>query len=983
MVLLALFVTSSFIAFAPISDTLETEYLAQTKDFGSSLAEVEMNLSIPYVDNHYGSADGIIDPWEYAHKYTDPVTGVNAYVEHNGTVLYIGLEAMTSGWIGFAWQNYTDSFSSAGLNNSDVIVGYAPGTTHPSDYLRVLPTDAVTVHYVLTRRDGTFLQEADYPDITSTEPLEDIPALQGYKDAILGMRLGEVRHFVIPAEEAYNTPGHELYGLDLVYDIELTRLSRASISHLDLPTDDCDIVYSDRYGTSTFQHLADTDQSRIIQANGFDNGTYTQVEYEILLNSTDVNDIALFNSTDIQFPFVFMFGASEGLSGLPTQHTYWTEPALVSLVPNAPPTLNIVSPKSGDTIEWVAKLRLNATDDFVQTAVYKVDDEDSWTNMTYNFEPDLWEANVDMSSYSDGAHTITFNATDPSGLSGLATVDIILNIPYVPYLGMHVDVVRSLLTTAHFGNRVDDTYTIANNGSAPINSLDVYLPDRYSGNFLSMDASDTDGNEVQVVRMEDSNGFLHWRLYFHRPIGHQEAYTFETSMYMTSLFWLTIPDEWEYRLEFLKYPLLSYIIGRGEFSLNFEQGGSLVPNEEIPDSVENNIVPFTETEFSVRLRLFSNNIVCNRKTTVIVDAWGWMTYRETLSLDNTGGGILNNIAFTLPAYSTSITIRDEVGILAQSQRTINYGEFNQTSTINVNFLADRFSQGLMPGYKYTFTVEYIVQASSFQEAIPTGTKLAIPMAVLTDVLIREHMIDVVLPASVSFVDSSDGYRRIYGVFDTTLRYTAYNTTQRNPFSIELVYQVSLGAAARPAIFAIAIGLIGLLYVTRRKVELPEEVTGPRVDKEFDDSHPRQVGAPPELLSEFANLYSRKTALNMDLEKLEAARRRGKVKKREYMIRERDLKQQIEEIDTSLPNLRDSMMKHGPRYRDLVAQLELQDERIEGAKAGLRQLLLRKKKQRISRAAFEKSRQDYLKTIQKATTATDRILLSIQEEAGDL
>ena len=124
-------------------------------------------------------------------------------------------------------------------------------------------------------------------------------------------------------------------------------------------------------------------------------------------------------------------------------------------------------------------------------------------------------------------------------------------------------------------------------------------------------------------------------------------------------------------------------------------------------------------------------------------------------------------------------------------------------------------------------------------------------------------------------------------------------------------------------------------------------------------------------------------LNMDLEKLEAARRRGKVKKREYMIRERDLKQQIEEIDSSLPNLRNDMISYGPRYRDLVAQLELQDERIEGAKAGLRQLLLRKKKQRISRAAFEKSRQDYLKTIQKATTATDRILLSIQEEAGEL
>ena len=169
----------------------------------------------------------------------------------------------------------------------------------------------------------------------------------------------------------------------------------------------------------------------------------------------------------------------------------------------------------------------------------------------------------------------------------------------------------------------------------------------------------------------------------------------------------------------------------------------------------------------------------------------------------------------------------------------------------------------------------------------------------------------------------------------------------------------------------------------RKVELPEEVTGPRDEEEVVDSQPKQAGAPPELLREFATLYSKKTGFNMDLEKLDAARRRGKVKKREYMIRERDLKKQIEEIDDKLPRLRSELIGYGARYRDLVGQLELQDEKIEGAKAGLRQLLLRKKKQRISRVAFEKSRQDYLKTIQKATSASDRILLSLQEEAGDI
>ncbi|MFW9925576.1 MAG: hypothetical protein ACFFDM_02295, partial [Candidatus Thorarchaeota archaeon] len=87
LLLLALFVSSSLMAVNPITETLEPEYLAQSNNFESYLAESEVNLSIPYVDNHYGSADGIIDPWEYSYRYTDPVTGVTAYLEHNGTAM--------------------------------------------------------------------------------------------------------------------------------------------------------------------------------------------------------------------------------------------------------------------------------------------------------------------------------------------------------------------------------------------------------------------------------------------------------------------------------------------------------------------------------------------------------------------------------------------------------------------------------------------------------------------------------------------------------------------------------------------------------------------------------------------------------------------------------------------------------------------------------------------------------------------------------
>jgi hypothetical protein len=381
--------------------------------------------------------------------------------------------------------------------------------------------------------------------------------------------------------------------------------------------------------------------------------------------------------------------------------------------------------------------------------------------------------------------------------------------------------------------------------------------------------------------------------------------------------------------------------------------------------------------------LFTENILVQRKTVAVVDAWGWISYHETISLENTGGSAVTSLAFTIPAYAKNIKIYDEVGILAKSQGTAT-GSYNESYDISIQLASDRFGgNGFSPTYKYTFEISFVVQASAYQTATVAGTQLEIPMGLLGNNLILKHTIDVVFPVSVVSTDATQGYRALYGVFDTTYRYVFYNQTQKNPAAITVVYQTTLGAAARPLAFSLIIGLIAAFYVSYRKVELPEEIIGPRVEDDGDTSQQRQVGAPPELLTEFANLYSRKTSLNMDLEKLEAARRRGKVKKREYMIRERDIKDQIEEIDSKLPKLKEDMTRHGSRYRDIVAQLELQNEKIEGAKAGLRQLLLRKKKQRISRVAFEKSRQDYLKTIQKATSATDRILLSIQEEAGDV
>lgn len=969
-------------AMSPITNTTEPDDLARSIDNSVTSTESMMNISIPYVDKHYGSSDGIIDPMEYENSYTDPVTGVTSYFEQNGTMLFLGLEAMTNGWIGVAWQNYTSSFRIAGLNNSDVLVGYVPGTTH-TDMWRVVSTDAVTVHYILSLRNGTVIQENDYPDLSSEDPVGELNALQMYKDMIIGMRIGEIRHFVIPADEAYTDKDHALYGQDLEYVIKLTRILRGSVERKLNPADDSYLIYSDEYGTSTFQHLPDADQSRIVKASGSDNGTITQVEYTLNLNSTDSKDIALLQNASITYPFIFMYGNTEELNGLPVQHTSWTEPARIQVIPNSPPTLIVLSPTADSTIEWVTDITLNATNDFVRSASYRIDDL-PWHSLEYNFLTGLWEETLDLSPYDEGPHVFTLNATDPSNATSVIEINFEIDRPFQPLLGMRLDVTRQLVVTASYGSRIEDTYRIVNNGSVPISSIEVYMPEKFQSHFLSMVAEDDDDSDFRIVRLTNVDGMMHWRIHFSRQVGFEESYEFVLTSYMHTLFWVTDYLEFEYKLSFLKYPVLPYVINKATFVLGFEdESNNLIPNEPSPDARAINLAPFTEVPFASYLRLFSENILVTRTTKIVVDAWGWISYTETFSLENTGSNTVSSLIYTAPAYATDIKVYDDVGILALSQRTTS-GDFNETNSVSIYLASDRFGDnGFRQNFKYTFHISYVVQASAYQESSSKGIQLNLPIAKLGDNLILSHTIDVVFPISVSAVDTPEEHRTLYGVFDTIYRYVFYNETQRNLPTLSVTYQNTIGAAARPMLFTLIIGLIAAFYVSYRKVELPEEIVGASIEDVYEDTQSRQTGAPPELLRDFANLYSRKTSLNMDLEKLQAGRRKGKVKKREYMMRENDLKTQIEEIDSKLPPVKEELIRYGARYRDLVAQLELQEEKIEGAKAGLRQLLQRKKKQRISRVAFEKSRQDYLKTIQKATSATDRVLLSIQEEAGDI
>ncbi|NWF96393.1 MAG: FKBP-type peptidyl-prolyl cis-trans isomerase [Candidatus Thorarchaeota archaeon] len=930
-------------------------------------------MSIPYVDAHIGHADGIIDPKEYAYSYTDSATGVTVYLEHNSTVLYVGLSCRTQGWIALGWKNPSDSFILDGLNRSDLIYGYAPGTPHHS-FTRVTGAEAVSVEYKLYLRNGTLFQTGTVPDDTSTTPLNQERLLKGYIDGIIGMRIGEERRFIIPAEEAYTNPTDTLYGEDLEYVVKLTRIGSSFLN----PASYSKVIFRDDYGTGTFSHLPDTNQSRVLASNASDDGVTTQIEYFLRMNSTDSRDIPFLNETALQYPMIVMFSGSENIDGLPTAHTDWSAPLLGTAVPNEPPEVVVVKPVQNSTVNEIAVFELNATDEYlVRRAAYKIG-AGSWTALDYDFATHLWTARKDLSSYGSGTYMIWFNATDSSNKTSVTHVNVTIDIPITPLRGMKLSVGRTVSTLYYHELKIADEFTVENNGSAPISAIEFYIHQNYTAKYLSASATDQESVTLSIVRLDDRDGMMHFRVLLASPVGLLSSYKFTVTVHYHSTQVITDAGNNLYQLDCLRFPLVPYPLARATLTFAFRSGDTLQGTS--PEGVRINVAAMSVDPIRIVMKSYTPLVVADRITQVRIDSWGWLYYTETITLQNTGPAKESRVPIVFPAYASSISIYDEVGLLAASLPK-SY-DWNASFTHSINLKADRFGdKEFWPGYKYTFKVDYVLHLQSYQETVAAGNKVELPMVTLGEILVTTHVVDVLMPAGVTIIDASPGYRLLYGAFDATLRYVSYNTSHLNPPELYVIYQVSLATAARPLLFSLLIGLVGLVFVVYRKT-----VTTHAVEETDLSVSKRETGAsvaPPALLSEFASKYSNKTALALDLEKLEAERKRGKVSKKEFMMREQDLKAQMDTVESRVAELREQLIACGPKYRDLLAQLELQEERIAGAKAGLRQLLARKKTQKISRAAFEKSHQDYLKTIRQAVSASDRILMTLREEAGEI
>ncbi len=407
------------------------------------------NISVSYVDHHYGDTDGIIDPQEYSLNFSDSDTQVRLCFEHNDSHLFVGLEGPTTGWIGIAWKQHTENFTIDGLNRSDIIRGYAPGTTH-TDIMRTKGSDIIEISYIVRFRNGSEFGAGKFPTIENNEPIDDLNVLTKYKEQLYGMRIGETRNFMIDAEDAYSMSDHPFYGEDLEYTITLEAINREGIIYNESPSELSDVEFSDDYGNDTLNFKQDGDMTRIVSVNASDDGSKTQIEFIIEMLSLDDEDISILRDTSKGVPFIVLMSDSEDLEAQPTYHTDWNNFHPLVFQSNEQPITTILHP---ETDEWDGIVQLNIStydNSFVRSVACSFDhtlNYDEWIQLSYDSFTDIWTTMIDTTQMDLNCHQIYIDAWDPSGVNGRISPVIYVVDYTAPFINNPPDVSFSEIDT--------------------------------------------------------------------------------------------------------------------------------------------------------------------------------------------------------------------------------------------------------------------------------------------------------------------------------------------------------------------------------------------------------------------------------------------------------------------------------------------------------------------------------------------------------
>jgi len=328
---------------------------------------------------------------------------------------------------------------------------------------------------------------------------------------------------------------------------------------------------------------------------------------------------------------------------------------------------------------------------------------------------------------------------------------------------------------------------------------------------------------------------------------------------------------------------------------------------------------------------------------------------------------LEKINLRLPKGAFDVSAFDEFGLIPTDKLNIVQGSAHTGVAVTFVRPYDEDKEAL-------FAVHYQLPWKNYVSTEGwSDFRVSILLFENFDWTIRKLNIIIILPEGATLTSSalSAGLNSIQdSAFTSSLTFVFNNATPFQSLPFDFKYgRVVFWESYRPTLWmsflVIVVGaIVGAWRVARPTVApLPTAIIGIRAEE----------------LRKFVDLYDEKRHLQREIESLEGQARKGKIPRRRYKVRKMSIESRLASLSRDLKALEERLRMAGPRYTDLMHQIEVAETELEGVEADINRTEVRYRRGEISPAAYNKLLEDAYRRRDRAKTTIDGVLLRLREE----
>ena len=326
-----------------------------------------------------------------------------------------------------------------------------------------------------------------------------------------------------------------------------------------------------------------------------------------------------------------------------------------------------------------------------------------------------------------------------------------------------------------------------------------------------------------------------------------------------------------------------------------------------------------------------------------------------------------NIKLKLPQQASNVLAYDEFGEIPPGKVSVTPGTTQTNVTITFTAPYDQDKEAL-------FSINYQLPWKDYVKTEGWNNfNVTFPFTDNFDWTIRKTTITVTLPEGATLTsDLSPDLNSVQKTaYSSSLTYIFQNTSPfQNLPPLNFTYDRAIfWEAFRPALWMGAVVLIVGLVVGAWRMTRPTAVTVP--------SAITRIRA--EDLRSFVDQYEDKRRLQRELETLEEQARKGKIPRRNYKVRKMTTESRLTSLSRDLKTLEEKIRLAGPRFNDLMRQVEVAEHELQGVEADINRTEVRYHRGEITPAAYNKLLEDAYRRRDRSKTTIDGVLLRLREE----